>query len=74
MTQFSTNICSNVSMAKGSSVTGNTIKYKLNRIPNDIFQLDISKTAILQITTNIEQVREVQSEIDGMVYMTICAL
>ena len=73
MTQFSSNVCNNVSTAQGSSVTVNTIKYKLNRIPNDLFQSDISKTAILQIITDIEQVREVQSEIDG-IYDNMCSV
>ena len=61
------------SNTKHSAGTNDTIRFKLNRIPDDIFHSETSALAILELIENIELVRETQSEIDDM-YNRLCDL
>ena len=50
-----------------------TLRFKLNRIPDDMFQSETCALAIIELIENIEIVRETQSEVDNM-YNRVCNL
>ena len=74
-TEFDTGICSfiNASDTGSSDKQYSTCpKFKLNRIPDDFMDSELSRLAIINIIRKIESARETQTNVDA-IYEELCS-